>query len=99
MGKFFISELIPIIRNIPEYSAEDSDYSFYLFLTKKETIIPIIPNIPNIPEYFRILGRGFRLFIFKTFKKIRADYSEYYRIFGILPNIRPRIRIILFIYF
>ena len=46
----------------------------------KAPIILIFPNIRNISkysEYFRIFGRGFRLFIFNTFKKISFDYSTY----------------------
>ena len=38
-------------------------------------------------EYFRIFGRGFRLFIFIIFRKMSSDYSEYsekFRIFGII---------------
>ena len=34
-----------------EYSTEDSDYSFLLFLEKSIAIIPIILYIQNISEY------------------------------------------------
>ena len=75
--------IIPNIRNTSEYSSEDSDYSFLLFLKKKA---PIIPNIrPRIPIIH--------------FKLINENKLRLFRIFVILPNIRPKIPIIHFYYF
>ena len=71
-GQFFIfRNLFRLFRNI---QAEYSDYSCFLFLTKKE------PIIPNIRPRITII----RFYIFRKITADYFDYSEYFRISCIL---------------
>ncbi len=79
-GQFFIfSVLFADYSNI-EYSAEYSDYSFFIFFLWRN--MPIIAIIPKIRFLNRIFGQVFRLF--KNFFFLRKNMP----IIAINPNIR-----------